>query len=204
MSSESIRQQFVKEFGDPDTPEYLADCIIKKIQARIGEKNLLGFSWDVLPTAAIPIKNYTPNKVNVSYYGGWYGTIYIRLDNSGWKSSAQDIQRSIEKVFASSLVYTSDPVIGNGLMSTWGRIANYCIKNRLETPAILTWDSYFLECDWPLLKHWKKQMHLINALKSDNNTPHGISVVSSHKYSWTDLNTLENDNNILKNFREFA
>ena len=201
-----IKDRFVQKFGEPTTPDYLAECVIENIKLALPTIKIQGFFWEFISTAAIPNRNCSPvNGIDfvenqpdtLKYYPGFYGSLSIRVDKLLWLGDYPKKYCPINKATRNSLVHIENGTMSSGFrceLSPWTEIFAYCIKNNLTSPLVYTWEMCFFEDDFPHFKQWREEATTMGILK--NELVRGVNHIS-HSYSWVDPATLEDDSRIV-------
>lgn len=198
-----IRSNILKVFGkDPESMDELAQCIIAVIENQFNGSSksakkykVLGFAWDLRHSMCVSNTHSSPEGHPQNFrvdsnlpkgYPGWSGRVWIRYQDEckDWADSP----------FKETLTHTGTGGAGsyNGPWSTVSaaRWQRFGLDRKFEKyyPYIncYSWDYRIYDLDWPAIEKWKEEMMFLGNLK-------GEPWEYTHKYNWTDPETLEAD-----------
>jgi hypothetical protein len=181
----------------------LAQCVIEVINQHrcytyqgktlkeMPTPEVVGFAWDVrhgivsnshsAPQSGV--RNWGSDPTKPMGYPGWGGRVWIRYRKETPKFGNES--------FLSTLTYTGSGGFGS-YDGPWAEISTAQFKNCLKfsypEPQVYSWDYRFYDSDWPLLTTNLEKQALFDTIRDSK-----LSGFRPHRFSWTDPQTLSED-----------
>jgi hypothetical protein len=184
----NIKDNIIKDFGEPASLDELAYTIIKIINQY--QTQVIGFSWKIRHEENVSNSHYCP----IDGVTNWGGTENIPKSYKGWQGRvwiryATELSDFASKPFCNTLTYPGTGGFGS-YNGPWENISSAAYLLKKTGPIIFSWDYRFFDNDWPLIKQYVEELSVYERLSN-------IKQNYYHTFLWEDENTAKLDADFL-------